>query len=95
MHSKVAVIDAEWSTIGSSNIDPFSLLLAREANVVVLDVEFAHELRTDILASIQEGASRVESQEWKDGNIIKRLASWLAYGFVRVFLGVIGYSNER
>ena len=95
MHSKVAVIDAEWSTIGSSNIDPFSLLLAREANVVVLDVEFAHELRTDILASIQEGAYRVESHEWKDGNIIKRLASWLAYGFVRVFLGVIGYSNER
>ena len=34
MHSKVAVIDNEWATVGSSNIDPFSLLLAREANVV-------------------------------------------------------------
>jgi cardiolipin synthase len=37
MHSKVAVIDGTWSTIGSSNIDPFSLLLAREANIFIWD----------------------------------------------------------
>ena len=30
MHAKVAVIDGEWATVGSSNIDPFSLLLAKE-----------------------------------------------------------------
>ncbi|MFN3565036.1 MAG: cardiolipin synthase ClsB, partial [Burkholderiaceae bacterium] len=35
LHAKVAVIDGFWSTVGSSNIDPYSLLLAREANVVV------------------------------------------------------------
>ena len=29
----VAVVDDQWATVGSSNIDPFSLLLAREANV--------------------------------------------------------------
>ncbi len=34
MHAKVAVIDEHWATVGSSNIDPFSLLLAREANIV-------------------------------------------------------------
>jgi cardiolipin synthase len=43
MHSKVAVIDGVWATVGSSNIDPFSLLLAREANVVVHDVDFAFQ----------------------------------------------------
>ena len=41
LHAKVAVIDQRWATVGSSNIDPFSLLLAREANVVVDDAAFS------------------------------------------------------
>ena len=40
LHAKVAVIDGHWATVGSSNIDPFSLLLSREANVVVDDEAF-------------------------------------------------------
>lgn len=95
MHSKVAVIDYEWATVGSSNIDPFSLLLAREANVIVRDAAFANELRADILASTQEGAHRIVEDKWGQGNMVKRMASWVAYGLVRFFLGVIGYSNER
>ncbi|MGH8713349.1 MAG: cardiolipin synthase ClsB, partial [Casimicrobiaceae bacterium] len=35
LHAKVAVVDDHWSTVGSSNIDPYSLLMAREANVIV------------------------------------------------------------
>jgi cardiolipin synthase len=95
MHSKVAVIDQHWATVGSSNIDPFSLLLSREANIVVLNSAFAIELRTDIIATIQDGAYRISAQEWQRGNVMQRLASWLAYGVVRVFLGVIGFSNEQ
>jgi len=95
MHSKVAVIDQHWATVGSSNIDPFSLLLSREANIVVLDSAFASELRTDIIASIQDGAYRISAQEWLHSNILQRFSSWLAYGLVRVFLGLIGYSNEQ
>jgi phosphatidylserine/phosphatidylglycerophosphate/cardiolipin synthase-like enzyme len=34
--------DKPWATVGSSNLDPLSLLLAREANVVVEDAGFAH-----------------------------------------------------
>jgi cardiolipin synthase len=45
LHAKAAVIDADWATVGSSNIDPFSLMLAREANVLVRDAGFAEELR--------------------------------------------------
>ena len=33
LHAKVAVVDMRWATVGSSNLDPLSLLLAREANV--------------------------------------------------------------
>ena len=45
LHAKVAVIDDDWATVGSSNIDPLSLLLNLEANVVVRDIDFAHALR--------------------------------------------------
>ena len=95
MHCKVAVIDGDWSTVGSSNIDPFSMMLAREANIMVQDKAFANELRTDILESIREGAFKISAQDWSHGNKIKRFLSWLVYGLVRLFMGIIGYSNER
>ena len=95
MHCKVAVIDGCWATVGSSNIDPFSMLLAREANIVVLDTIFANELRTEICSSIREGAHQVSAQEWLQGNLFKRALSWLVYSMVRAFMGVIGNSIER
>lgn len=94
MHCKVAVIDGCWATVGSSNIDPFSMLLAREANIIVQDTEFANELRTEIYHSIRESAYHVSTQEWLQGNQLKRFLSWLAYGIVRGFLGIIGHSND-
>jgi len=95
MHGKVAVIDGYWATVGSSNIDPFSMMLAREANIVVQNKAFANELRSEILSSIREGSHQVSAQEWLHGKRAKRLLSWLVYGMVRVFMGAIGYSNEH
>jgi len=93
MHSKVAVIDREWVTVGSSNIDPFSLLLSLEANVFILDKAFAHALKNEIDPQIKS-AYRVTTRKWNNDSKFKHLASWVAYGVVRFFLGVIGYSKE-
>lgn len=95
MHSKVAVIDHEWATVGSSNIDPFSLLLAREANIIVKNKTFAAELRADIMQSIQDGAYHVRPAEWSNRHIVKRFLSWLAYGLVRGFVGLIGHPKQK
>ena len=54
LHAKVAVIDQHWATVGSSNIDPFSLLLAREANIFVEDQHFADELRSSLKTAIAD-----------------------------------------
>jgi len=94
MHSKVAVIDKEWATVGSSNIDPFSLMLAREANVVVHDSEFANELRESLLQSIKEGSKQIHAPTWIRGNLRLRLMSWLVYGILRGLIGLFGYSKE-
>ncbi|PPD56097.1 MAG: cardiolipin synthase ClsB [Methylotenera sp.] len=95
MHCKVAIIDSSWATIGSSNIDPFSMLLARESNIVVQDSAFASELRDEIKQSIQQQSVQVSAQEWLQKNTLKRVMSWLIYGAVKGVLGVIGYSNEH
>jgi cardiolipin synthase len=95
MHSKVAVVDSKWATVGSSNIDPFSLLLAREANVVVMDNTFALTLKHDLERAIQEGAVQIRPQEWQRGHFIRRGFSWLVFGAVRFILGLIGYGNQH
>ena len=59
MHAKVAVIDEHWATVGSSNLDPFSLLLALEANVVVDDENFAKNLKQSLEQAVKLGARSV------------------------------------
>jgi len=55
LHGKVAVIDDDWATVGSSNCDGLSLFLNQEANVVIKDTGFALALRTHIEQAISEG----------------------------------------
>ena len=52
LHAKVALVDDEWATVGSSNIDPLSLLLNLEANVIVQDADFTRELSQRFDAAI-------------------------------------------
>lgn len=93
LHAKVAVIDGHWATLGSSNIDPFSLLLAREANLVTHDPEFAQILRERILHARDHGAHRIHRQAWRRISWTLRFASWLAYGLVRGLMGLAGYAQ--
>lgn len=95
LHAKVAVIDGVWATVGSSNIDPFSLLLAREANVVVRDREFAADLRASLAAAMAEGAREVKRESWRRQPLVVRVATWAAYGVARLLTGVFAYGRAR
>ena len=92
MHAKVGVIDAHWATVGSSNLDPFSLLLSMEANVLVDDEHFALELRQSLEQAINTGARRIIEISWKTKSTKLRLANWLSYGVVRFMIGIAGYA---
>ncbi|MCX7199589.1 MAG: cardiolipin synthase ClsB [Proteobacteria bacterium] len=94
MHAKVAVIDGEWATVGSSNIDPLSLLLAREANVFVRDAAFAAELLSSLRRAMDAGARPVVAAGYRRG-FAARIASWVSYGIVRVLLGWAGYGARK
>lgn len=87
LHAKVAVVDDRWATVGSSNIDPFSLLLAREANVVAWDAEVAGRLRAALESAIAYQARPVLADAHAARRWWWRLADWCAYQVVR--LGVV------
>jgi cardiolipin synthase len=95
MHAKVAVIDEQWSTVGSSNLDPFSLLLALEANVVVDDKNFAGTLKYSLEKSIADGSHQIQPNSWKVQPIRLRMVSWLCYGLVRFMTGMTGYAPGK
>jgi len=90
LHAKVAVVDGRWATLGSSNLDPLSLLLAREANVVIEDEGFASQLRARLLDAVaQEGqgmdAALYERRPWRE-----RLLEHVALALMRLALAVQG-----
>ncbi|RJP76530.1 MAG: cardiolipin synthase ClsB [Desulfobacteraceae bacterium] len=95
LHAKVAVIDDHWATVGSSNLDPFSLLLALEANVVVDDEKFAETLKHSLEMAIHIGAQRILQRNWRTQPICLRLLSWLSYGLVRFMIGIAGYAPGK
>jgi cardiolipin synthase len=90
LHAKVAVVDGEWSTVGSSNIDPFSLLLSREANLVVNSADFAESLRAKLLEIIANDVQRVGSVK---GDYFTPFFSRISYAFIRFLVGIMGFSK--
>jgi cardiolipin synthase len=95
LHAKAAVIDQKWATVGSSNIDPFSLMLAREANIVVHDAGFAGDLRNSLRAAARHGGRELRHRQWKTRPLHERLLRWLAYGMVRMMIGLAGEKVSR
>ena len=94
LHAKVAVIDAHyekpWATVGSSNLDPFSLLLAREANVVVADGHFAKQLHEALTQAIESDSLRVMPQTLKQRSQLLRALDWVAFGLMRFAIWLTG-----
>jgi cardiolipin synthase len=94
LHAKVAVIDPEharpWATVGSSNLDPLSLLLAREANLLVLDAEFARALHQRLQRAMNEGGQVVVAERFAQRGRRERLREWLALALMRLALWLTG-----
>lgn len=90
LHAKVAVIDSHWATVGSSNLDPLSLLLAREANVVVDDVAFAQNLRSRLEDALVQDGVRVDPAAYANRPWRQRFLDRVALGVMRVLLFLNG-----
>ncbi len=90
LHAKIALIDDDWSTIGSSNLDPLSLALNLEANVVVLDRQFNQQLFGQMLKLIK--ASRLIESRWLSGRSFVHLTkNFFSYHIMRHWPSLAGW----
>ena len=94
LHAKVGVVDGGWATVGSSNIDPFSLLLAREANLVVLNEEFAGVLRAKLERAIAHDAAPVHAERLVKTGLIARTINALSYAALRLGVYFTGHASQ-
>lgn len=94
LHAKVAVIDAHgarpWATVGSSNLDPLSLLLAREANVVVEDAAFAQDLRARLEHAMLHGGRVLDPERYALRSWRERALDRVAFVLMRLALWITG-----
>lgn len=90
LHAKVAVVDRYWATVGSSNLDPLSMLLAREANVVVEDKRFAEDLHGRLQTAIEQHGRQVDPQTYRGRSLGQRFKGWLAYALMRLAVILTG-----
>jgi cardiolipin synthase len=94
LHAKVAVVDPDndrpWATVGSSNLDPLSLLLAREANVVVADKAFAQQLHRCLCKAMDTQSTLVVAQQYTQRPWGQRLRDRIAFGLMRLALLLSG-----
>ena len=93
LHAKVAVVDDDWATVGSSNCDGLSLFLNQEANVVVLDERFAATMRARIERGIADGVP-VRAEDFAHIGWFRRASYGLAYMAYKLVMRIfaIGYA---
>lgn len=91
LHGKVAVIDDDWATVGSSNLDPLSLALNLEANVIVRDRAFAARLRERLESLIARHCKLIGAERAARRNPWRLTLGFLAYHFARRFPAWVGW----
>ncbi|MGS0743582.1 cardiolipin synthase [Glaciimonas sp. GG7] len=77
LHAKTAVIDGNWSTVGSANLDIRSFLHNYEANVIVIGDEFGDEMEKafqDDLSTSEE----ITKDVWDRRSFGARIKEWAA-----------------
>jgi cardiolipin synthase len=83
MHSKVAVIDDRWATVGSSNLDPLSLGLNLEANLFILDPQFNAALRQNLEDLISRSGEELSVDGVPRKSALRRLVLTFGYHVTR------------
>ncbi|WZB76576.1 cardiolipin synthase ClsB [Achromobacter insuavis] len=85
LHAKVACVDADWSTVGSSNLDPLSLALNLEANVVARDASLNAALRASLERLIAHDCKPVRMRAGSRRRLRRLWVGVVVFHFLRRF----------
>jgi cardiolipin synthase len=91
LHGKVALTDDLWSTVGSSNLDPLSLALNLEANVIIKDRSFNAVMAERLQHLIDYSCKQIEVKELGEASRWQLLRSFLAFHVIRRYPGWAGW----
>lgn len=91
LHGKVAAIDGEWTTIGSSNLDPLSLSLNLEANVMIRDQDFNQRLMGSLQKLMDESCKKIDIASLKESSWWRLIRSFILFHFLRRYPSWIGW----
>lgn len=91
LHGKIAVQDQHWATVGSSNLDPLSLSLNLEANLIVHDSTFNQTLRDNLEALLQHDCVRVQDDKLPPRTWWHLTKSVIVFHFLRHFPAIAGW----
>lgn len=93
LHAKVAVIDG-CAMIGSSNMDPFSLLLARETNVFISDEGFADQLKATLERELANSCNRITAETYARHSWFQRLCDDVSHFLLKIGVALTGRASE-
>ena len=91
LHGKVALVDEDWSTVGSSNLDPLSLSLNLEANVIIQDRDFNAHLHRRLSHLMDTSCKQIEAVAPSHWNGLRLLRSYAVYHLMRWFPAWAGW----
>ena len=92
LHAKVALVDGHWATVGSSNLDPLSLSLNLEANLVVRDAGFNAVLHAELDRLMRESCRRIDTEQLQaQAGLGAVLRSAIAFHLVRLWPRMAGW----
>ncbi|HDS0918806.1 TPA: cardiolipin synthase ClsB [Pseudomonas putida] len=91
LHGKVALVDDEWATVGSSNLDPLSLSFNLEANLFIRDRAFNQQLNQHLQALASEQCKPVTLERMIRGYWWRAPLIFLCFHVIRNFPRIAGW----
>ena len=72
LHAKTVTIDGVWSTVGTSNLDWWSIARDNEVNAIILSHSFGGEMNR-IFRSDFESSRQIDLDQWKRRGLCERV----------------------
>lgn len=91
LHGKVALVDDEWATVGSSNLDPLSMALNLEANVMIHDREFNRTLSDNLQHLMTHSCKKIDTKDLHESSTWRLVRSFFLFHFLRRFPAWVGW----
>jgi cardiolipin synthase len=91
LHGKVAIVDDEWATVGSSNLDPLSLSLNLEANVMIRDHAFNAKLAEKLQGLMDDSCNKIDINDLNEPNWWRLMRSFVLFHFLRRYPSWVGW----